>query len=501
MNHKRIFTYLFAGFGNRFFQTRFKITLFSALLFISSIASAYSNPELAHSFRVDKNGWIFVHLQGSPADIGYQDGYLLAPEINDAIKMLEFYLGRTTHEGWRFYRDAARRMFWPKINKEYRAEIDGIAKGVRARGYKYDAIDITALNGWMELAYYYRPQLMRRLRDGRRGNDSPGNCSAFIATGSYTSDGKIVMAHNCWTDYIIGERWNIIENIVPDSGNSILMDAFPGFIDSGDDFAENSAGILVTETTIAQFREFDPDGVPEFMRAREAEQYSNSIDDFVHIMTKDNNGAYANDWLIGDTKTNEIARFELGLRIHKVWRTKNGYFVGSNFPSDPKLIREETHFNPYDKYSSMNDRKLRLEALMREYKGRIDVKIAEKILGDDYDQVRGKEAYSSYVICGHNDDDPRGVPQWRWGPFNPAGAVQGKVTTTDLAKKMELWAHMGHPDGRNFIASEFFRMHPGYRWEGTFLRDMLSYPWTLFSAKENQKTPAKPQSTNRREEK
>ncbi len=451
------------------------------VLAIAGIAYANPDPRLDHSFRVDKAGWIFVHLQGSPEDIGYQDGYLLAPEIDDAIRTLKFYLSRTTRQSWRFYRDAARRMFWPKLNKEYRTEIEGIADGLHARGFRYDAIDITALNGWMELAYYYRPQLMRRLRARERGR-APGNCSAFIATGSYTSNGKIVMAHNCWTDYIVGERWNIIEDIVPDKGNRILMDAFPGFIDSGDDFAENSAGILITETTIAQFRGFDPNGTPEFMRAREAEQYANSIGDFVRIMTKDNNGAYANDWLVGDTKTNEIARFELGLKNHKLWRTKNGYFVGSNFPSDRKLIREETHFNPYDKYSSMNDRRLRLETLMRKYKGKIDVKIAEKILGDDYDQVRGKEVRDSYVICGHNDEDPRGVPQWGWSPFNPAGAVQGKVTTTALANRMEFWAHMGHPDGTNFIASEFFRKHPGYRWEGKFLHNMMSYPWTLFSA-------------------
>ncbi|MCL4539946.1 MAG: phospholipase B family protein [Bacteroidetes bacterium] len=452
------------------------------ILLMVGVAEAGPDPRLAHAFRVDKAGWIFVHLQGSPEDIGYQDGYLLAPEINDAIQTLEFYLARTTHQSWRFYRDAAGKMFWPKLNKEYRTEIEGIAEGLRARGFKYDAIDITALNGWMELAYYYRPQLMRQLRARERNDSAPGNCSAFIATGSYTSDGKIVMAHNCWMDYIVGERWNIIEDIVPDKGNRILMDAFPGFIDSGDDFAENSAGILITETTIAQFRGFDPACTPEFMRAREAEQYSNSIDDFVRIMTKDNNGAYANDWLVGDTKTNEIARLELGLKNHKVWRTKDGYFVGSNFPSDRKLIREETHFNPYDKYSSMNDRKLRLETLMHEYEGKIDVSIAEKILGDDYDQVRGREVRDSYVICGHNDEDPRGVPQWGWSPFNPAGAVQGKVTTTDLAKKMELWAHMGHPDGTDFIASEFFRMHPGYRWEGKYLHNMTSYPWTLFSA-------------------
>ena len=322
----------------------------SALMLVSWHWS--TDPRLAKGYREDKAGWVFLHVEGSPGDIGYQHGYLLAPEIDDAMKALKFYLSHSTRKDWNFYREAAEKMFWPKLTDEYQNEISGIADGLRARGKKYDRIDITALNGWIELAQYYLPALRAGRIKGADLNKSPGNCSAFIATGSYTSDGKIVMAHNNWCDYIVGERWNIIEDIVPEKGNEILMDAFPGFIHSGDDFAENGAGILITETTISQFHGFDVTKIPEFMRAREAEQYSNSIDDFVRIMTTGNNGGYANDWLVGDTKTNEIARLELGLRNHRVRRTKDGYYVGSNFPSDEKLIDEETTFKVNDTRSS-----------------------------------------------------------------------------------------------------------------------------------------------------
>ena len=44
---------------------------------------------------------------------------------------------------------------------------------------------------------------------------APGNCSAFIATGSYTKDGKIVIAHNNWSRYAEGARWTIIFDIQP----------------------------------------------------------------------------------------------------------------------------------------------------------------------------------------------------------------------------------------------------------------------------------------------
>ena len=41
---------------------------------------------LAKSYRFESGGWIYVHLEGSPHDIGYQHGYLLAPEIARRIR-------------------------------------------------------------------------------------------------------------------------------------------------------------------------------------------------------------------------------------------------------------------------------------------------------------------------------------------------------------------------------------------------------------------------------
>ena len=66
-------------------------------------------------------------------------------------------------------------------------------------------------------------------------------------------------------------------------------------------------------------------------------------------MLDGNNGGYANDWLLGDRKTGEIARFELGLKHTKVWRTKDGYYSGANFPSDPDVIKDETTYDPNDR--------------------------------------------------------------------------------------------------------------------------------------------------------
>ena len=149
----------------------------------------------------------------------------------------------------------------------------------------------------------------------------------------------------------------------------MLMDGLPGVIVSDDDFGVNAAGMMVTETTITQFEGWDPAGKPEFVRARKALQYSRSIDDFVRIMLDGNNGGYANDWLIGDNKTGEIALFELGLKNHSVQRTKDGCFFGANFPDTDKLTREETKFDASKKDSSPNARKVRWEQLIGRAQG------------------------------------------------------------------------------------------------------------------------------------
>lgn len=455
-----------------------------AILFLSSCFKSLTS-QLKNSLREDKNGWIYLHLEGSPAKIGFQHGYLLALEIDEALRMFAFYLEEVTQKNWNFYHEEAARLFWPKLEKEYQEEIEGIAQGLRARlpATNFDKFDLTALNGWIELAWYYVPYLEEKIKKGAGENKAPSYCSAFIATGSYTEDGQIVMGHNAWVDYIVGERWNIIADIVPKKGFRILMDSFPGYIHSGDDFVINSTGILFTETTISQFMGFKEEGTPEFMRCRKAAQYAGSIDDFIKIMTTDNNGAYANDWLVGDTKTNEVARLELGLNNQRIWRTHDGYFVGSNFPSDEKLIAEETTFNPNDPSLSVLIRKKRWEQLMEENKGQINLEKAKLFEGDHIDASLGTDASNANVLCGHIDDDPKGLPEFIWGAYFPGGSVQGKVTSASLAKELRMWARMGHPCGKDFVASDFFARHPEYQWQGKFLQDMKSHPWTLFEAK------------------
>src|ERR1022692_3644283 len=452
--------------------------------------STSSDPRLQKAYCFQQGGWTYVHLEGSPSEIGYQHGFLLAPEIADALESIRLFDTHETQRDWEFFRKTAREMLWPHVDAEYQQELQGIANGVKAHGVDLDVYDIVALNAFEEVPDYYVPWLNKREKQARAPKlKAPGNCSAFIATGAYTKDHQIVIAHNNWTSYLAGERWVVIFDILPQHGQRILMDGFPGVITSDDDFGVNAAGIMITETTITQFEGWDPNGKPEFVRSRTALQYAQSIDDYVRIIKEGNNGGYANDWLIGDRKTGEIAYLELGLKNTPLWRTKDGYFVSSNFPRDPTLIHEETSgFDSNDASSSMNARHARAEEMVQHAKGKIDVEMAEAFLSDHVDSFEEAPSHvekaqpNERSLCGHTDVSPRGVKEWGWDAYTPGGAVQGKATDSKMAANMSFVARAGHPCGADFTAADFLEHHPEFSWQKPLLRDMKAGPWTTFQA-------------------
>lgn len=153
-----------------------------------------------------ENGWTLAHLQGTPAEIGFQHGYLLASEIADTLAVVQLESRQDNAREWPFFRDAANRMMWPKIEQEYRDELQAIADGARAKSAKLDLWDVAALNAFLEWGYYVKALDKQQ---GKKDGALPGvaeHCSAFVATGSYTTDGKAVIAHNNWSHYLDGTR-------------------------------------------------------------------------------------------------------------------------------------------------------------------------------------------------------------------------------------------------------------------------------------------------------
>src|SRR6202451_1590519 len=147
--------------------------------------SRLSDSRLEKAYRFQQGGWTYVHLEGSPSNIGFQHGYLLASEIADALVSIKLFDTHQTQRDWEFFRKTAREMLWPHIDAEYQQELQGIADGVKAHGIDLDVYDIVALNAFEEVPDYYVPWLNKHEKQARSPKlKAPGNCSAFIATGN-----------------------------------------------------------------------------------------------------------------------------------------------------------------------------------------------------------------------------------------------------------------------------------------------------------------------------
>ena len=209
------------------------VVLFCMLFAVAAVSSVSQNrktdPRLKNAFRRPAaNGWTFVHLEGTPPEIGYQHGYLLASEIREMKEIAGLELKHDTEKDWAFFRNAARDMMWPHIEQEYREELQGITDGVNAHGVQLDLWDIVALNGLLEWGYYVKEYNKKLKHPFSQTLVAQEHCSAFVATGSYTRDGKVIIAHNNWTGYLEGPRWTIVFDIAPAKGYRILMDGLPG---------------------------------------------------------------------------------------------------------------------------------------------------------------------------------------------------------------------------------------------------------------------------------
>ncbi len=431
---------------------------------------------LEKAYRYDKNGWIFLHIEGEPFERGFQRGYLTANEIDELLKTMAYILKFETAKDLDFFVEAAAKLFKGKVSKEYIEEMKGMVAGMEKAGKTMTFEEMLFLNGFIDICWYWWPKEKKSMEPG---------CSAFIATGEATADGKIVMAHNTWSDYADAQFCNIIVDIAPDKGHRILMQSWGPLIYSGTDFFITSAGLVGTETTIGGFSGFDRKGTPVFERARKAMQYANNIDEWTDIMIKNNSGAYANSWLLGDIKTNEIARLELGLKHHSLEKKTTGYISGSNVTDNIEILREETNA-PYDDIRNGRvARRERWKQLMKEHYGKIDTEIAKRMLADHYDMYLEKENPCSRTICGHAELDDGSIPGG-WGAYLSGGAVDGKVVDSDMAKNWRFWAKWGSSCDIGFDAKQFLEKHTQYDWLQGYLKDFRSDPWTIFPVDEKE---------------
>jgi Phospholipase B len=395
-------------------------------------------------YRYPKAGWIYVHIEGEPYDRGYQHGYLLAHEIEQYIDRCAAELDvKSRSHAWDNGRTAANALFLRGFDQEILQEMKGIADGAAAAGARYDGrsvdlIDIVTLNtitelGELSAAMPVTPTGLEGLgfhrpiahSESGGGND---HCSAFAACGKATHDGKMVIGHVTWWPETLAEQTNIMLDVQPVNGHRVLMQSYPGGIQSGTDWYQNDLGVVLTETTIDQ-SPFNAQGTPVAYRARHSIQYGDSIDKVVELLKDRNNGLYTNEWIIGDARTNEIAMLELGTYKTRLYRSSKddwfggteGFYWGCNNAKDLDVRMEympDPHSAPRDVPFVPGVRDVKWQQMYQQYKGSIDENFA--------------------------------FLAFRTPPLVASSTMDAKVTTSEMASQMMTWALFGRPNQREW---------------------------------------------------
>lgn len=433
-------------------------------------------------WRFPQDGWIVAHIEGTPYERGYQHGHLLAREIVDYCHTISAVRShQAPDKAWRDLRIFVNALFLRRIDNEYLKEMQGIADGAAAAGAKLegrplDLIDIVVLNvdievGYLESSLEATATGIDRIRfRGRHGSSPRGThrdrCSAFIANGPATADGKIVAGHVTMSDLYNVKFFNVWLDIKPDVGHRMVFQTFPGGINSGLDYYINSAGLIICETTIEQTK-FNSLGETLASRIRRVVQYADSIDRCAEILSSSNNGLYTNEWLIGDIKTNEIAMFELGTDKTKIWRSSRdewvagtkGFYWGCNNVKDLSVFRETVADFGAKPENLVLRPQIRDEAWLKLFhrrKGTID-------------QAFGFEAFSTPPLIGFPTCD-------------------AKITTAAMAKDLKSWALFGPPLGRTWTPSESDRE------DLPTISPLVANDWTLLDVQNVSLPPAKTKS-------
>lgn len=440
--------------------------------------------KIENGFSYYKSGWKYISIKGNPKERGYAYGYLCADDFKDIQKMLNYLVYESYGYSWEYMVEKINKDFKKMTEDEFPElyeEMQGITDGCNANGCKTTLEEIIAWNFYISMSYWFSSVSDSKI--GKEGG-ARDRCSAFIANGDWTEDGKIVVAHNTFTDFVDGQYSYVVLDVNPDKGFRFIMETSPCMIWSGSDFYVSAAGIICTETTIGGFGPYEKKS-PVGYRIRKAVQYGKTLDDYVDMLLKDNSGDYANSWLFGDINTNEIMRIELGLKYSNVERTKNGFYIGFNATYDPKIRNIEcSNSGFYDIRRHQGARKVRLSDLMDENKGKLNIELAKAIISDHYDVYLKKDNNPcSRTVCSHYELDAREYMSQadRPKPYDPHGAVDGVVCDTNIAKKIGFVGRWGSSCGIAFDKDAFCKEHRQYENFCPYLKNRPSQPWVEFT--------------------
>ena len=204
-----------------------------------------------------RGGWRFLHLEGSPREMGLQHGRLLRPVVQrlfeEYIRMIRLFRALSRAELLR-----RGRRLEPHIPAPYLEEMRGLADGA---AMAYD--DILIAHTFLESVQAVQ-------------------CSCFAAHGAATRGGELIFGRNL--DFVsmgIAQRCGLVIFCKPDRGIPFLSIAWPGWC--GAITAVNLAGLCIGPLNVHRVSA-NLEGTPYVISFRQMAQEAATCDEAVALL-------------------------------------------------------------------------------------------------------------------------------------------------------------------------------------------------------------------------
>lgn len=449
------------------------------------------------SFQV-VNGVKVLTIKGTPQQMGYQHGFLLAPQISLMINRT--LLATTAYVAAQTGTDlvTAEKMLWegqaiaePFLPPEYLQEMEGIYQGVVDAGIKDVSLKQILLwntnyDQWCIYSHpdYWTPETHQHVRGHVHPSPGAGGCSSFCAWDNWAGgDGKLIFGKD-------EDNFNMPEQLdnrmmvvaAPKEGFGQVFMSYPGMI--GLDGGFNEAGLeMMTQLNSMQYETMAGCGIAIFTRLLLTR--CSSVDQAINIF-KTYPRCAGIAYHVADAIAKQAAVVETSSKmvcvrtpqpdIKAMWQSNhsNCYpgwmgYSGYNMVADQQPVNKITGISdiamwqtslrePYNFYIQAPSRFERYEQLIHQYYGNITPENGLKILCDRYDPYTQLErpkqlrSWTNNILCTICAD----YPDFTYTAKEPVGTFQAHVAN--------MWSMLAYPETGDFwvAVNDFPAEYGGY---------------------------------------
>lgn len=221
-----------------------------------------------------RRGWRFLHLEGSPRELGLQHGRLLGPLVRDTVReylnAMAFWRGLGRRELLR-----RGRLMEPFIPDRYREEMAALAEGAEV---PYE--DILVAHTFLESVQAVA-------------------CSCYAAYGANTRDGGVVFGRNL--DFLsmgFAHRCGVVAFVKPDGGIPFVSAGWAGWC--GTLTAVNLRGLCLGLMNVPKLSQHSP-GMPYAIMFRRMAQETTTCHEAVEML-RSTQRTFSNNIMLAQTE-------------------------------------------------------------------------------------------------------------------------------------------------------------------------------------------------------